>query len=277
MTLKPVKNVKKTFADAVSALLQTTAIGRPLIWLATTPSTNAQLAKMSAQGAANGTVLVAETQTAGRGRMARAWHSPPGLGLYFSILLKPEVAISEVTTLPLVVGLAVVEAIIPYLPNCRPLLKWPNDILIANRKPCGILCEMTSSAGNTPNLIVGIGLNVNAAPDDFPPDIAKRATSLRICAGHRIPREQLLADILFGLEKGFKKWQINGFTPFLPRLHQLDALYGREITVERAAGAVISGVASGICEDGSLHLTLPDGSFEKVYSGDAHIGHNFRC
>ena len=254
----------------VLPLLRTRALGRRYRYLESTGSTNSVLAQLAARGAPEGTVVVAERQETGRGRMARGWFSPPGTGLYVSILFRPEMEIAQATSLPLIVGLAATEALAPYLPGNPPQLKWPNDVHIGGRKAAGILCELGAELDSIHHIIAGIGINVNLTAADLPDELRETATSVRMAAGAAVRRAELLAAFLDCLEKYYFEWTQRGLAPFLPRLRERDALLGRAITVDRAAGAVY-GVAEGINPDGSLRLRLPDGSLEPVYSGDAHI------
>ena len=251
--------------------LRTRTFGRVFYYyLASTPSTNAVLARLAAQGAPEGTVVVAEKQEAGRGRMSRGWFSPPDTGLYFSLLLRPTVEVARVTSLPLVIGLAVADALATHLPAGEPRVKWPNDIWIGGRKAGGILCELQAEIDGIQHVVAGIGINVNLEARALPAELRTIATSLKMAAGVTVPRAELLAALLAHLERDYAAWQRQGFAPFLERLRDRDALFGRSITVERASGA-LSGTADGVNPDGSLRLRLPDGRIESLYSGDAHI------
>lgn len=255
----------------VTPRLRTRLLGRTYHYLARTDSTNAVLAKLAAQGAPAGTVVVAEQQGAGRGRMARGWHSPPDVGLYCSILLRPQVEVAQITSLPLVVGLAIADVVASYLPAAQTKVKWPNDIWGDGKKICGILCELQAETDGIHHVIVGIGINVNTATKDFPHDLQETATSLKRVGDSIVSRPDLLAALLARLESDVELWQRDGLTPFLPRLRARDALYGRTVTIDRAAGEPLTGVADGVNADGSLRLRLPDGRETAVYSGDAHM------
>lgn len=254
----------------VQRRLRTRTFGQSYHYLATTPSTNAVLSKLAVQGAPEGTVVVAEEQGAGRGRMTRGWYSPPDVGLYCSILLRPQVEIAQATSLPLVVGLAVADALAPYLPACPPQVKWPNDIWIDGRKACGILCELQAEIDGIHHIVVGIGINVNLEAAELPDELRTIATSLKMAAGVTVHRAELLAALLEHLERDYAAWQRQGLAPFLERLRTRDALFGRTVTIDRTGGAV-TGVADGVNADGSLRLRRRDGSIESVYSGDAHV------
>jgi BirA family biotin operon repressor/biotin-[acetyl-CoA-carboxylase] ligase len=250
--------------------LRTKQFGHNYHYLTSTPSTIGVLARLAEQGAPEGTVVVAERQEAGRGRMARGWFSPPDAGLYFSLLLRPTVEVAQVTSLPLVIGLAVAEVLAPYLPAGEPQVKWPNDIWIGGRKVCGILCEMQAEMDGIHHVIASAGLNVNLEAQALPAELQDVATSLRMATGQTVSRADLLAALLVQLERDYALWQQGGLDPFLQRLHARDALLGRPIIVERAAGT-LAGVADGVNPDGSLRLRLADGRHAAIYSGDAHI------
>jgi len=250
--------------------LRTRSFGHAYHYLATTPSTNPVLSGLADRGAPEGTVVIAERQEAGRGRMSRGWFSPPDAGLYFSLLLRPTVDVARVTSLPLVIGLAIADALAPHLPVGEPRVKWPNDIWIGGRKVCGILCELQAEIDGVQHVVAGVGINVNLDARALPVELRSIATSLKMAAGVTVQRAELLASLLDHLERGYAAWQRQGLAPFLKRLRDRDVLLGRSITVERAAGA-LSGTADGVNPDGSLRLRLPDGRIESIYSGDAHV------
>ena len=250
--------------------LRTRSFGHAYHYLATTPSTNPVLSGLADRGAPEGTVVIAERQEAGRGRMSRGWFSPPDAGLYFSLLLRPTVDVARVTSLPLVVGLAVADALAPYLPDGEPRVKWPNDIWSGARKTCGILCELQTQRGGGQYVIAGIGINVNLEVQILPAELREIATSVKMATGRTVQRAELMAALLEHLEQGYDVWQRQGLAPILEQLRERDALLGRTITVEQTGGTV-TGTADGINPDGSLRLRLKNGQAESVYSGDAHI------
>ena len=236
-----------------------------------------------ARGGVHGDVFTADFQTAGRGRLDHKWLSPPGTNLMMSVVLSVDGLVPEhVSTLPLVAGLAASKALSEMVgrsvPDCcgaqgtaRPTvqLKWPNDVLIDGKKIAGILCERQDD-----NVIVGIGINVNQT--EFPPEIAKRATSLVLMeVEKRRPRRfkespVLLArdTILAELDRQYSLWRRDGFAAVYPEIAALDCLKGREISVRQTDGdaAPLVGVSNGIMPDGSL-----DVGGTKVYAGEAHV------
>ena len=248
------------------------SIGQIIRRVEATGSTNADLARLAKEDPSlpDGFVLVADVQTAGKGRQGRSWSSPRGSGLTFSVLLKPDVPPLRASTLPLVVGLAVAQTISRLVPKCRVGLKWPNDIQIDGRKLCGILCEMRAEGDHVRHIVAGIGLNVNLSVTDMPPEIAAIATSLSIVAGHQFDRSKVLDDILASLDKTYRRWLTQGFDSLRPGISKFDILRGNPVAIKRGAN-MLTGTAAGIAPDGALLVLKSDGTIEPVYSGDAHI------
>ncbi|MEI6211397.1 MAG: biotin--[acetyl-CoA-carboxylase] ligase [bacterium] len=256
--------------EAVVAQLQTRALGRPLLFFREVDSTNRQLAKR-ATDSAEGLTLVADHQTAGRGRMGRAWFSPAGANVYLSVLLRPAVSLAQIPTLPLVVGCVVASTLENMAPRLPVKLKWPNDLHIHGKKLSGILCELTAETDGVQQVIVGIGLNVNLNRGQLPRAIHQSATSLRIETRRAYSRAEVVAEILNQLEPAYHRWCAEGLKPFLPQLATLDLLKGRATRVEQTGRQAVEGIADGIGEDGTLQLRQPDGSHLFICSGDAHV------
>jgi BirA family biotin operon repressor/biotin-[acetyl-CoA-carboxylase] ligase len=256
-------------AAEVLPLLTTRSLGRECLYVEETGSTNRDVAARAQAGAAEGLALAAGSQSAGRGRLARAWFSPPGVNLYFSLLLRPDVELARAASLPLVMGLAVAEALSGLAPAVRPLVKWPNDILAQGRKLCGILCEMQAETDRVRHIIAGVGVNVNLTRPQLPEELRDRATSLRIEAGKTFSRAAVLAAVLNRFEPLYDRWREEGLGPLVPALSGRDALRGRTIAVEQGARR-IAGRAEGIQPDGALLLRTAEG-LVPIYSGEAHI------
>jgi BirA family biotin operon repressor/biotin-[acetyl-CoA-carboxylase] ligase len=256
-------------APEVVPLLTTRWLGRDLRYVAETGSTNRDVAALAQEGAGEGVAVVADRQCAGRGRMARPWFSPPGVNLYFSLLLRPDVEPGRAASLPLVAGLAVAEAVERLAPEMRPGIKWPNDILCDGKKLCGVLCEMQAEADRVRHVVPGLGVNVNLTRAMLPEELRGRATSLKIAAGRDFSRAAVLAAILNAFEPLIERWRADGLEPLLPALRRRDALFGREIELEQG-GRRLAGRADGIFPDGALRLVTPQGVIP-VYSGEAHI------
>lgn len=256
------------FSDA----LKTRFIGREVCSKEEMTSTN-QLLLEGADDAPSGTLAICETQTAGRGRQRRLWHSPTGLNLYFSLLLKPPVPIRRFPQLAMLTAIGLHRALRTELPEVHIDLKWPNDLWHQGRKLSGILCECPPAASSgKPSIVIGIGLNVNAQPADFPPELQNTASSLAIAAGRKLSREQLLAGILNSFESIYRQWlKADDLTPFLEEWAQYDLLTGREINVTRP-NDTLRGTVNGITKDGLLRLRLTTGEEVVVSAGDTHIG-----
>ena len=230
-----------------------------------TASTN-----LAARAGRHGDVFTADFQTAGRGRLDHKWLSAPGENLILSAVLDVgDCPPDRVATLPLVVGLAVIEGLSPLLPKgLSPQLKWPNDVLVDGRKLAGILCERH---GDT--VIVGLGVNVKQR--EFAPEIAEKATSLSLLLGPvpagkgTVPALTQVRDaILMALGRLYATWREEGLSPFLGRLAELDFLRGRTISVRQTDDDTepFQGVCEGIAADGSL---LVGG--QAIYAGEAHV------
>lgn len=231
--------------------------------MARTGSTNSDLLARARSGEQEGAVLVAETQTAGRGRMSRQWISPPGAGLYFSVLLRPSgVSPSLLGWLPLQAGVAVVSAL-HGLGITHLRLKWPNDVLAGDAKLAGILAENSGGA-----VVAGVGINVTQRREDLP---SPEATSLALQAGHGAPghgapgREQVLVAVLTELARWYRAWrdQPRPGDPDACGLRQeymrLCGTLGRSVTVSLPAGGVLAGTAVGIGGTGQLEVRTAGG------------------
>jgi BirA family transcriptional regulator, biotin operon repressor / biotin---[acetyl-CoA-carboxylase] ligase len=241
--------------------------GRPARLLATTGSTNLDALEAGRLGAAAGTLIVAETQTGGRGRLGRQWLSPPGTGLYFSVILRPRLIPADLPKITLAAGLAVCKGVEAET-GLQPAIKWPNDLLLGGHKFCGILAESEFSPRNEPLVALGIGLNVNTPSTAFPAEFAGKATSLLIAAGRHYHRGPLLAAVLTNLDQALAQLEAGGFAKILAEWRQRDASTGRRLTWVTPAGAVVSGLSLGPDEEGVLHILDDAGVRHEVLSGD---------
>jgi BirA family biotin operon repressor/biotin-[acetyl-CoA-carboxylase] ligase len=246
-------------AEAVAPLLRTARFGRPLRWLAETGSTNADASAWAAEGTPEGAVVGAEHQTAGRGRHGRAWADAPGLGLLFSVVLRPTLPAEQLGLVPLAAGVAVAEAVAPWVAPVEPRLKWPNDLLLDGRKAAGLLVEGHLAPGAAPTLVLGLGLNVNQR--DFFPEIADRATSLALVAGRPLPRAPLLADLLLALERRYDAL-LRGDTAavcaaFEARMAGRST--GADVSFTQNGHPPLHGTILGVDASGALRLGTPDG------------------
>ena len=225
-------------------------------------------ADLARQGCCEGTIVTADEQTAGRGRLGRNWVSRPGLGLYLSLVLRPPVRPHAAPVLTLVAGLAVKEAL-EGLAGLRCDIRWPNDILVNERKCCGILVEMEAGRQQVDHVIVGIGINLNHAK--FPPDLVDTATSLRIETGKDWSREQVLDPVLRALESLYDLYLDGGAAPVLEAFQTASSYArGRRVVIEGVPedGAVpVRGVTAGLNEHGLLMLEGAEGEVVPIVAG----------
>jgi len=223
-------------------------------------STNVAAMASAQEGAPEGTVFVAEEQTAGRGRGGHTWHSAPSTGVYLSGILRPQMPPGDVLLLSLATGLAVADAV-TNVAGVRPDLRWPNDVLIGDKKFCGILIEMQAEPTRVRHVVVGIGINVNH--DAFPPELANIATSLRVATGKTVSRVALTAAVLRALDREYRNLRHRAL--ILRRFEEASSFArGKQVHVEEEGG--YEGITAGLDEHGFLRVQTPAG-MRTVLSG----------
>ena len=256
-------------AEALAAHLTTRRLGRPAYLFETISSTNAWLMERAQAGEAEGALAITDTQTAGKGRLGRAWQSPPGAGLLFSLLLRPpSPQLAGAAMMAAAVGVA---AAVRETTGAPARLKWPNDVLLEGRKLAGLLAESsTNPATGETAVVIGIGLNANLQPDDFPPPPpgGTPATSLLAFLGHPVDRVALLHAILPAIEARYDAL-LAGQPPLAEWRSLLDTL-GQPVTV-MGVGQPVVGVAEGVAADGSLLVRRADGTLVTVAAGDVSL------
>ena len=242
--------------------------GRPVKFYDSLGSTNLQ-AKMDAEnGAPEGTLIVADMQTAGRGRKGRAWSSPAGTNVYFTLILKPDLAVELSSMVTLVMGLAVAEGI-RNVSGVETGIKWPNDIVVNGKKVCGMLAEMSVEREYIHYIVVGAGINVGK--QDFPPEIADTATSLWAECGQEVPRAELIAGVMKAFEECYAVFRRDGnLAGLAERYSALLVNQGREVRVLDPKGE-FQGIARGINDTGELLVELADGTVTPVYAGEVSV------
>ncbi|WP_420128889.1 biotin--[acetyl-CoA-carboxylase] ligase [Longimicrobium sp.] len=231
-------------------------------------STNDAARALADGGAPHGTLVLAEEQTAGRGRSGRAWASPPGVGVWMSMVARPA-SLPAPGLLPLLVGLAAAEAVDAFVRPAVTQLKWPNDLQLAGRKIAGILCEGSWDGARPGSVIVGIGLNVLHAPGDFPDDVRETATSLRIVAGWEPARVEVAGAVAAAVARALRNPPSQLTGAMLEALRRRDALEGRPVRVTGAQET--AGTALGVSPAGALLLRDPDGVLRTVTSGTVRL------
>jgi BirA family biotin operon repressor/biotin-[acetyl-CoA-carboxylase] ligase len=235
--------------------------------LPVTDSTNTRAAEYAEQGAPDGTVVCADSQTAGRGRLGRKWDSPPGLNLYLTLLLRPPIDPWRAPQLTLTTAVALAQGV-EESTGLACSLKWPNDLYIGGRKAAGILAEMAADPDALRHVSIGVGLNVNGQEGDFTEDIRCRATSLRIQAGRRFHRDEVLVAFLNRFSAAYRLFLREGFGAIRPEWDRRALLDGRRILLRRGNESEW-GVAVGVDDEGVLRFRREgSGREEMVHSGE---------
>jgi BirA family transcriptional regulator, biotin operon repressor / biotin---[acetyl-CoA-carboxylase] ligase len=259
----------RLYAAEIESRLETRRIGRSLRCFETIDSTNSFAMELGRAGEPEGTVVLAEEQTRGRGRLGRSFFSPKGRSLYASMLLRPGIPPSAAPQLTLVAGLAVAETVERHS-GLRPGLKWPNDVWLAGRKVAGILTEMEAESDRVLFVVCGPGVNLNVPEDAFPEEIRGIATSILAATGRRVDRPAFAADLFLAFERAYDAFLRDGFAALRERWDAYAMLTGREVRVE-GSGAASEGVVVGIDEDGALRLRTARGVEARVISGDVTL------
>ncbi|NRD80550.1 biotin--[acetyl-CoA-carboxylase] ligase [Bacillus sp. BRMEA1] len=264
-----VKTPDKMTADEIRLGLTTKFIGRNLHYEESAESTQKIAHQLAAQDAPEGTVILAEEQTAGKGRMNRQWHSPKYTGIWMSLILRPNIQLTKAPQLTLLTAVAVVQAM-EEMTGLIPEIKWPNDILINGKKVTGILTELQAEADRIHSIIIGIGINVNQKLDDFPIELQQTASSLFIEKGQTISRSSLIRSIFKHFETLYLLYLEKGFFP-IKLLWEGYAVSIGKILKARTLTNVIEGKALGITDEGVLKLEDLNGNIHYVYSADIEL------
>ncbi|HSJ38540.1 MAG TPA: biotin--[acetyl-CoA-carboxylase] ligase [Planococcus sp. (in: firmicutes)] len=256
-------------ASTIQPLLKTERYGKTLEYIGSCESTQIIAHQLAQQGVPDGTVVLAEEQTAGRGRMARKWDSAYGKGIWMSVILRPNVPIQRAPQFTLIAAVAVVRAI-EEVTGLNPDIKWPNDILLNGKKCTGILTELQSDADGIQALIIGIGLNANQGPDDFSEEVKEIATSLKMEKGSPVSRQELVRAILFYLEQYSAIYIKEGFGALKLMWEGYSTTIGKTVRA-RMAKETIEGVAESITDEGVLQIRTKDGKLHGIYSADIEM------
>ncbi len=254
-------------SERIRAGLTTTVVGRQLVYLPETGSTNDEARRLAQSGAADGLLVVADYQTAGRGRLQRNWVAPPGSSLLMSLLFRPDLPPFQAQRLTMICGLAVCDAVEAQT-GLQMTLKWPNDVVVGGAKVGGILTEIEVMGEQLAYGIVGIGLNVGLDPSQLPTDLVVRATSLANEIGRPVPRLPLLWSFLQALEGRYFVLK-SGYSPHVEWSEKLSTL-GQRVTVS-GGSEVLQGVAEGVDSNGALLVRLASGRLETVLAGDVTL------
>ena len=254
--------------DAIRRVRTGTRIGHTIHYFDSVDSTNTVAHQLARDGAAEGTVVIAEAQTKGRGRLGRAWVSPPFRNLYMSLILRPPLAATDAPPLALVVGLATTETVREWATGA--MLKWPNDVVVDGRKISGILTEMDADQERVRFVIPGIGVNLNIAADDFPLELRDKATSIMSVTSVAVDRAAFAARLLAQLEDRYALFIDGGFVAVRPLCDRLSSLNGRHVLIDDG-GHRYEGLVSGLADDGSLCLRTSTGREMRVVAGEVTV------
>lgn len=244
--------------------------GRTVYAYALLDSTNVRAAELAVQGAVEGTLVITERQSAGRGRMERVWESPAGGGLWFSLILHPAVQPAHGAQLTLVAAVAIATAL-RETTGIACTIKWPNDLLVAGKKLCGILSEMILDEDGIAYAIIGIGINVNLVKSDFSAEVAQAATSVYLETGRAWDKDVILREILTAFEIWYGIWLEDGFARIRVEWLKYSCSIGKSVTVKDDMRAFFSGIIVGMDTDGSLIVRSNDGITEKFDCGEIDL------
>lgn len=259
----------RLYAGEIQDGLKSKFFGRQVYYRESVASTNDLAQELARAGAANGSIVVAEEQTGGKGRLGRQWYSPKYKNIIFSVILYPPVnpAAASQVTMVTAVALALAVRKKTGVPAC---IKWPNDLLVGKRKVCGILTEMVAQLDRIDYLVVGAGLNVNQELAEFPRELHDLATSLKAETGSKIDRAGLLRAMLEEYEHWYELWLTQGFAVVLAKWKELSLSLQCPVRINTLNNSW-DGWAEDIDEDGALLLRLPDGRMQRLIAGDVSL------
>lgn len=257
-------------AIEITSGLKTAFIGKKIFFYPELDSTNSAAMRLGRDGVAEGSAIIADKQTAGKGRIGRKWESPPGVNLYTSIILRPDIAPYDAQKLTLVMAVAVACAIAECC-SVRPAVKWPNDILIGAKKVAGILMEMDAEADHVNFIVAGVGLNINMPSADLPKPVRQIAVSLKEACGTEVSRVEAARMLYSNVEKWYNKFRKHGFAPILAQWKSFFAAEGKRVIV-KGFNRTVDGICVGIDDSGALLVRTPSGKVERIISGDVDAG-----
>ncbi len=242
--------------------------GRRILYYESVDSTNSMLRQAASRGEPEGTVVLANEQTAGRGRLNRTWASPAGVGIYMSLLIRPEtggIPLFLYTFLPAVATARALRR----ASGLPVFIHWPNDLTLRGRKVAGILTDIRSGRGHPREVIIGIGINVNQMPADLPAELMETATSLSMAAGRRYSRAAIIQALLEELERGYALMKTGNMLDIVEEWRKLSPSHqGTPVEVVGGPGKKFQGITRGIDDDGALLIEGEDGGLERVAFGE---------
>jgi BirA family biotin operon repressor/biotin-[acetyl-CoA-carboxylase] ligase len=255
--------------EEIKKHIKTNEIGNKIIHFDSIDSTNTKAKELADHGEAHGTVIVSEEQISGRGRLGRSWTSPKHKGIWFSIILRPDINPAIVAKTTQVGAAAVVKA--GQEMGIDFMIKWPNDIILNEKKICGILTEMSAEINNIHYIVIGIGINANLDDEDFPQELKEKASSIKIETGKKIDRKELCARIINNFETLY-----NGFIEDGKGLDSILVCRERSILIGKIvnvikAGSTYQAIALDINDEGELVVKKENGDIENLFSGEISV------
>lgn len=249
--------------------LSTDSIGKNIIYFENTASTNQEARQLASGGVPHGTLVVAEEQNKGKGRLGREWFSPKGAGIWCTLVLRPD--ISPVEAPPVTMLAAVAASVsVEKITGVRLGIKWPNDLLYEGKKVCGVLTEMNADMDKVSYLLVGIGINVNIDTTDFSEELRDTATSLKIIKNNKVSRKEILKQFLLEFECFYKQWLGSGFEQVLEEWKKRSVSLNRPVLVSTSK-ELWEGWAEDVDSEGGLLLRLKDGSIKRFIYGEVTL------
>ena len=254
--------------EEVASRLRTERMGRQIRYFSRIDSTNQYAKRIAEEGASDETLIIADEQTAGKGRSGRTWVTPPSEAIAFTLLLRPKLSPDRISMVTLVMGLAVVNAV-NALYDVDAGIKWPNDVVIGGRKLCGILTEMSAEVSRVNYIVIGVGINANQT--SFPEEIRKIATSLKLELGHAVNRAELIARVMTEFERLYAGFEAQGdLGPVVQEYNELCLNTGNKVRVLDPNGEY-NGTSRGINSLGELLVETEDGQMREVYAGEVSV------
>ena len=256
----------RLLTNEIDAGLRVQRIGGLIHCLEEIDSTNGKARQLAEEGAVDGAVIIADRQSAGRGRLGRRWESPAGVNLYASILLRPQIPVQQAPQLTFLSAVAVAETL-QQVCQLPARVKWPNDILVNGAKIAGLLNEMSAETEQIHFVILGIGVNLNMTAGQFPAELNYPATSVLLETGAPVSRVEFIRTLLEKLDGYYLEFLREGFSPIRWRWESLCELLNARVRIEQSPG-VLEGTVVGLDADGALRLQFDDGHVERILAGD---------
>ena len=258
------------YPDEIKELLDTSFVGKEIIYMDSIDSTNSEAKRLGEGDFIDGTVIIAEEQITGRGRLGREWISPKGKGIWMTILLKPEIEPEQASQITLIAAIAVLKGIKKTC-DVDTMIKWPNDLVLNGQKICGILTELSAEIDRINYLCVGIGINANLDKEDLGNHELKTATSLKLATGIAVDRKKLIAEVLKAFEDYYSEFLINSDIDFMiEEYKKSSANIGKEVRLITKDGEILA-KTEDVNSQGHLLVRLKDGSLREISSGEVSV------